>query len=208
MPDDVSHNDISWWSADWCEMMCRTDYQYWRSSRRLRLSVCLTRFLLSWGKQPAASLRQLRFLLRCLVLQTHGRGYVHLLRGVGVVAEGLQFAAGMKTSGRTESLGGKSAQRNNTLDRELSYTQRSEKTWRDVRHDRQLPMINIDQLRTLLLTLVQWVILRNSVVREEGGGSAVHCIDFTHQILMTTLWNVNKCSSWHCRYSSWSLLRK
>ena len=135
MPDDVSHNDISWWSADWCEMMCRTDYQYWRSSRRLRLSVCLTRFLLSWGKQPAASLRQLRFLLRCLVLQTHGRGYVHLLRGVGVVAEGLQFAAGMKTSGRTESLGGKSAQRNNTLDRELSYTQRSEKTWRDVRHD-------------------------------------------------------------------------
>ena len=50
-------------------------------------------------------------------------------------AEGLQFAAGMKTSGRTESLGGKSAQRNNTLDRELSYTQRSEKTWRDVRHE-------------------------------------------------------------------------
>ena len=203
MPDDVSHNDISWWSADWCEMMCRTDYQYWRSSRRLRLSVCLTRFLLSWGKQPAASLRQLRFLLRCLVLQTHGRGYVHLLRGVGVVAEGLQFAAGMKTSGRTESLGGKSAQRNNTLE--------SSVTLRDLRrHDEMwdMTMINIDQIRTLLLTLVQWVILRNSVVREEGGGSAVHCIDFTHQILMTTLWNVNKCSSWHCRYSSWSLLRK
>lgn len=203
MPDDVSHNDISWWSADWCEMMCRTDYQYWRSSRRLRLSVCLTRFLLSWGKQPAASLRQLRFLLRCLVLQTHGRGYVHLLRGVGVVAEGLQFAAGMKTSGRTESLGGKSAQRNNTLE--------SSVTLRDLRrHDEMwdMTMINIDQIRTLLLTLVQWVILRNSVVTEEGGGSAVHCIDFTHQILMTTLWNVNKCSSWHCRYSSWSLLRK
>lgn len=203
MPDDVSHNDISWWSADWCEMMCRTDYQYWRSSRRLRLSVCLTRFLLSWGKQPAASLRQLRFLLRCLVLQTHGRGYVHLLRGVGVVAEGLQFAAGMKTSGRTESLGGKSAQRNNTLE--------SSVTLRDLRrHDEMwdMTMINIDQIRPLLLTLVQWVILRNSVVREEGGGSAVHCIDFTHQILMTTLWNVNKCSSWHCRYSSWSLLRK
>ena len=118
-------------------------------------------------------------------------------------AEGLQFAAGMKTSGRTESLGGKSAQRNNTLE--------SSVTLRDLRrHDEMwdMTMINIDQIRTLLLTLVQWVILRNSVVTEEGGGSAVHCIDFTHQILMTTLWNVNKCSSWHCRYSSWSLLRK
>ena len=53
---------------------------------------------------------------------------MHLLRGVGVVAEGLQFAAGMKTSGRTESLGGKSAQRNNTLE--------SSVTLRDLRrHD-------------------------------------------------------------------------